>query len=480
MPKGKSLGVLKHFRGEGLRSRALRGTGITLGGTTGQQLMRLASNLILTRLLFPEVFGLMALVQTFMVGLQMFSDIGIRPSIVQSNRGEDPVFLNTAWTIQVGRGFLLWLGACALAWPLAVFYNESQILWLLPVVGLNAVIQGFSTTKSAVASRQLRLGRQTSIGLMSQAVGIVAMVGLAWIWPSVWALVIGGLISSLFNVVALHRLMPGVANRFHWNGDAARELMNFGRFIFLSTLVGFFVNQGDRLVLGKLVSFADLGIYNIGFFMATVPTMLGQRVAQSVLFPLYRQVRPSESEQNMKKIRRARNLVTGSMIAMFGVLAVVGVLLIDLLYDPRYAAAGPMLVLIALTSLFDALMIGNGQLLLAEGNSRDFSRLVIIKGLCKFVYMLTGFWLFGIFGLIVVQGILIALTIYPLQQYYLSKHSGTDLPRDALFALLGVLVCILAIWVNWDSVSQFYAASRAASPSVTGNWSPTAVFGHDG
>ncbi|MAM40791.1 MAG: polysaccharide biosynthesis protein, partial [Erythrobacter sp.] len=167
----------------------MRGVAISLGTTVAQQLIRLGSNLILTRLLFPEAFGLMALVQTFMAGLAMFSDIGIGPSIIQNRRGEDPDFLNTAWTIQVGRGVMLWLGACALAWPAAQFYNEPQLLSLMPAVGLTALIAGFQTTKTVVANRQLRLGRQSAISLATQCIGILVMVVLAWIWPSIWALV---------------------------------------------------------------------------------------------------------------------------------------------------------------------------------------------------------------------------------------------------------------------------------------------------
>ena len=113
------------FAGNDLRSLALRGTAITLGGTAGQQFMRLLSNLVLTRLLFPEAFGMMALIQTFTAGLQMFSDIGLRPSIIQNKRGEDPDFLNTAWTLQIIRGAGLWLFSCLLAWPLAVLCSAS-------------------------------------------------------------------------------------------------------------------------------------------------------------------------------------------------------------------------------------------------------------------------------------------------------------------------------------------------------------------
>ena len=69
------------------------------------QVMRLASNLILTRILSPEDFGLMALVTSFLIGLAMFSDMGFGPSIMQSKRGDDPVFLDTIWTLKIIRGF---------------------------------------------------------------------------------------------------------------------------------------------------------------------------------------------------------------------------------------------------------------------------------------------------------------------------------------------------------------------------------------
>ena len=468
--------LLGHFRGDGLRSRALRGTAITLGGTGGQQALRLLSNLVLTRLLFPEAFGLMALIQTFMIGLAMFSDLGIGPAIIQSDRGEDPDFLNTAWVMQILRGICLWLVACGLAWPLAVFYDEPQILALLPVVGLNALIVGFGTTKLAVTSRRIDLGRQTAIGLGSQLIGLVVMIGLALIWPSVWALVIGGLIGSVVSVWLNHLLLPGMTNRLRWDPTAARELMGFGKFIFLSTVAGFFVNQGDKLVLGRLVSLTDLGNYNIAFGLAAFPGAIGNMLAQRILFPLYREIRPSQGSHNLHKIRRARNLLTGSLIGVNGLLALTANLLVVILYDPRYASAGPMLVIFALAALPNALIVGNSQLLLAEGNSKDFSKLVIIMGVLNFVYMFAGFWLLGMMGILLVKT-LVTLTIYPLQQAYLAKHKGTDLPRDAIFALLALAITVVAVWVNWSVLAEFYAASRATAPSVTGSWAPQSVFG---
>ncbi len=462
--------------GDSLRSRVLRGTAITLGGTVGQQLLRLISNLILTRLLFPEAFGLMALIQTFMTGLAMFSDLGTNASIIQNRRGEEPDFLNTAWTIQIGRGFILWLATCALAWPLAGFYGDPRIMWLLPVVGLNVLIAGFATTKSAVASRRIHLGLPTAIALGTQVVSVTVTILLAWIWPSVWALVIGGLVSSLFSVLAGHRLIPGTSNRLRWDPASARDLVGFGRFIFLSTMAGFLVNQGDKLFLGKTVSLADLGIYNIAFFMAAAPAMLGNMMAERILFPLYREIRPSEDRQNRHKTLRARNLVAGGMLLMLGTVAIIGDPLISLLYDPRYQPAGPMLIILALAGIPAVIMLGNAQLLLAEGNSRDFFRTVIAMGALNLIYMFGAFWLFGIFGVLLVPA-LNALTVYPLMQSFVGRHGGRELSRDAAFAVLGLVIAALAIWLNRDVLGQFYLASRAVAPSVSGNWHPVSVFG---
>ena len=90
-----------------LGQRVLRSSVVTIAGYGFNQVVRLGSNLILTRLLFPEAFGLMALVNVFMMGVVLLSDLGISQSVMQSKRGDDPVFLDTAWTVQIVRGSIL-------------------------------------------------------------------------------------------------------------------------------------------------------------------------------------------------------------------------------------------------------------------------------------------------------------------------------------------------------------------------------------
>jgi O-antigen/teichoic acid export membrane protein len=100
---------------------------LSIGTTAAGHVLRLASNLILTRLLFEEAFGLMALVGVFLQGLQSFSDIGLRPAVIQNPKGEEPEFLATAFTIQGVRGLLLASVAALGAAPFAAFYSPKGV-----------------------------------------------------------------------------------------------------------------------------------------------------------------------------------------------------------------------------------------------------------------------------------------------------------------------------------------------------------------
>jgi len=355
----------------GLSLRALlqRGTIWSLSAYAGSQLLRFAGNLILTRLLMPEAFGVMSLVNALLVGLQLLSDVGIGPSIIQSERGDEPGFLDTAWTLQVGRGFVLWLATCAVALPFAAFYGESALAWVLPVAGLSAVISGFNATRLFSMYRQVDLARVSVIELSSQAAGVVVMVGWSLVDRSLAALVAGGLASSLVRMVLSHTVLPGIRNRLHWDRGAFGHLVHFGRWIFLSTLLTFLVGQSDRLIFGKLIPIAMLGVFGVGSMIATLPSDALSRMASSVMFPVFSRVRNSGQElaSVFPRVRRPLLVVAAWMIAGLGG---GGTAAVRLLYDQRWAEAGWIVQLLALGSWFGVLEATNGAALLAGGRPK--------------------------------------------------------------------------------------------------------------
>ena len=448
---GKGDVVLETFAGDGLRARVLRGTGLTLIGFGGAQVLRLAGNLVLTRILFPEVFGLMALVQVFMTGLQMFSDMGLRTSVIQNERGDDPLFLGTAFTLQLIRGIILWLAACALALPAANFYEAPMLAQLLPIVGLNAVISGTVSMNAARVNRHMMLGRLTTLELGTQALGLAVMVVLALIWGSVWALVVGGLFASITKAASSHAWLPGGWIAPSWDISAMREMIQFGKYIFLGTLAGFLVGQGDRAILGAYVRLDVLALYNIAFFLATVPLLIAHQLSDRVLFPLYRTAPPSKSAENRRRILHTRLGLTGGVMALATVTALFGVPIIELLYDPRYHDAGSLLVLLSLASLPAVITAGHGTILLANGNSRDFTILMFFSAVFRIGLMIMGMELFGLVGLILLPALASALT-YPLNVVLIRRYDGWVFSHDVGFLFFALMISGLAIWLNAGTI----------------------------
>lgn len=444
------------FRGEGLSARAVRSSMWTVLGYGGSQFFRLVSNLILTRLLFPEAFGVMALVQVFMMGLSMFSDLGVSPAIMQSKRGDDEDFLNTAWTIQVLRGFSLWLVAMVLAIPLAGFYNEPQLAEMLPVAAFSLVIIGFNPTRVDTANRHLHLGRVTAIDMSTQIVGIVSAVVLAWIFQSVWALVISGVISAIAQLLTYSLVLPGKHNRFRWEKTSANELIHFGKWIFFSTIAGFLYSQGDKVVLGKFLSLDLLGIYNIGYFLASFPLLLGSTVVRKIMIPIYRETPPAASRKNFLKLRKMRMLLTSGLMTGAIILACVGGILIDFLYDPRYAMAGAIVVLVAVSQFPAIITQSYDQAALAAGDSRRFFVLAVSKAIIMMTAIMIGVSVAGLLGALVGQALAMIL-IYPVMVWLARRQGAWDPLHDAIFGIIGLAGVGLAISINYKAVTALMA-----------------------
>ena len=438
--------------GNRLMARVARSASWIIMGYGASQAIRLASNLVLTRLLFPEAFGLMALISVVTVGLVQFSDVGIAPSIAQSKRGDDPDFLNTAWSIQVMRGIGLWLVAWVLAYPIAAFYDQPELATYLPIAALTLVVSGFNPTRIETAHRHLLMGRLTALDLLSQVLGIAVMIVLALLWQSVAALVVGGVIGALAKLALTHFYLPGSANRFRWEAAAVKELMTFGKWIFLSTVFWFFASQGDKAILGKFLTLEVLGIYNIGYFLASFPLLLGLAVTGRLMIPVYRE------GADPARIKRLRYGLTIGIAGLLIVMALCGPWLVDTLYDGRYANAGGIVVVLAVGVIPQVIGMTYDQAALAAGDSRRFFIYNAIRSSLQVGLLLLGAIYAGLIG--AVLGMSLSMGVSHLVLIWLARAHGVwDIWHDLIFAIIGGALGVFAIWLNWDAIAGMIAAT---------------------
>lgn len=436
--------AMTYLSGTSITQRVLRGSAISTFGYAISQVIRLASNLILTRLLYPDAFGLMALVTMFVVGVVLMTDVGLTPSILQSKRGDDPAFLNTAWSVKMMLHGFYFVVISLLAWPAAQFYNAPDLVQLMPAVALSLLIGGLVSSNIEHAQRHIRLGRVTLIDLATQIASLAAMVIFALVTRSIWALVFGQFITAIVKAMLTRIYLKGPATRFQLDRSAFQELIHFGKWITLSSACGFVLAQGDKAVLGKYLSLEQLGVYNIGYFLASFPMALAENVTGRMIIPIYRDSPPYESPQNFATVRRMRMALTAIVLSMIAVMIVGGPLIIELLYDSRYQGAGQIVSLIACAQVPVVLGLTYPAAALAAGDSRSPSLLTMLRAAVQITAFLIGAEIGDLPGAIIGQ-MLAGWVLHVFIVRLAIRHRAWDPLHDALFAALGLLITVLGM-----------------------------------
>lgn len=368
------------------------------GGYVLGQILRLAVNVALAAILFEEAFALMAIVSAVMQGLAMFSDVGLRPSVIRSERGDEPDFLNTVWTFQVIRGILLTLMAALLAWPLTVIYAANdpmayQLMWLIPLVGLTAFIDGLQSSRIMTAARYMQLKRVTAIEFITQLVNAIIIISLAWYMRSVYALAIAGVLSCCLRTALTYFLLDGIRNRLFIEPAAARTIFSFGKWIFVSTVLTFLAIQLDRLVFAGLYSLAEVGVYSIAAGLAMMVGILIGALQGSVVFPWYSRMM-EEGMSLADAFKQARAPVILICTYMTALLVVCAQSFFEVAYDDRYIRAATYLQILSVGAWFACLDTMYGAAFLAAGRSK-WAAIASATKVLVFLLLLVPLVLFG-------------------------------------------------------------------------------------
>ena len=327
------------------------------------QFLRLVNNVILARLLAPPIFGLMAVVNAIRTGVELLSDVGILQNIISSPRGEDPLFYDTAWTLQALRGLVLAAVCMLLAVPIARFFHYPQLAVILPVASLFFVFTGFDSTARALAQKQLLVARVAVFDVGITLIALVAQVTIAFITPTVWALVLGSVITGAATLISSFLFLPGLRHRFIIDPECARQLLRFGRWVFLSSIVYFFAMNFDRLYFAKQISLSQLGVYGIARSLADMVTMFVARAGGFVLYPSVAAAGLAPVDLRKRLLRGRRTLLLGAAVGMGAFLAL-SEIIVRLLYDPRYSEAGWILPILCVGVWFGILTSTNDSILM--------------------------------------------------------------------------------------------------------------------
>ena len=439
-----------------LRNRAGQAAGWIGFGFAANLVLRLGGNLVLTRLLAPEYYGLMAVCNVVIGGVALMSDMGITQTIIRSPHADNPRFLNTLWLMQVGRGMMMSLfillaaaafWAVGQTWPglLPGTYGDPHLPLALAVLALVPTAAGLESTNSALSRRDLSLGPVVRNEVLAQTGSTALMMLAAWIWPSAWVLPAGWFLLAAFKALLSHLLIRGPGNRFEWDREHFRDTWTTSRWIMLSSGLTFLHREGDKIVLGLLVNSATLGLYAIGTLLVGVIQQVVNRLATFVGMPALAEKMRTAPQEVGRFYRKCRLPLDVVCLGTAGLLFTGADTLIHWLYDPRYQAAQEVLRILSLSLIATRFMLFD-QYLMATGEGKELFRRSLARAVALYLIVPIGFFVGGLqlalVGIVISQfaGLPVILRLKAQRGLLSWRYELGVLPLFALGAGLGLLL----------------------------------------
>ena len=322
-----------------------------VASTAVQNVLRLASNIFLARLLDPSAFALTAITALVLTGIQMVSDVGIAITALRegemSRDDEDRL-----WTMQLMRGVGVGLVVAAVAVPVGWIYHDPRLRDVLFALALMPPLQGAQSLYPVLALIKRRLLPSTLVELGGRIVSMMVSILVALlISPTVWALVIGTLVATALGVVVSHALSGRLSRIVVDRAYIARQ-WRFSRWIQTSSTLTFVGGQVDKAAFPFLFGMSALGVYGIGATLAAMPGQITQRWSASVFYPLTVELLRGDAGARARLMAVRTTMLLYTAIATLAIMAVSPAFFL-LLYAPRYHAAEWIAIILASGTFFD-------------------------------------------------------------------------------------------------------------------------------
>lgn len=437
------LGALR--QGRSLKAQAARGSIWLMVGSGGLSVLGLVRNVILTRALAPETFGVMAIVLAVLGIFRAFTEVGVSNAIIQSPRGREQVYLNSAWWFSFVRGLILYgLAAAAAPW-IARLYGNTELTGFLRVAFISVVLHGAVSARAYVAAKDMRFLHWATIFHGGDACGITAAVILGFALGNVWALVFGLVIGSGSVCILSYVLcpfLPGV----RFDRECAVSLFRYARGMLGQPVLNSAYSRCDVFVVGKLYAATEVGLYSMVATLARMPLEAASLVTSQICQPTFSKIQSDVERVNNVFLKMSEGIL--ALGAPFFFLATFyGEDLLLLVYGERYAALSTVFAVIFGSALLKSCNIPVAGIYFGLGRPEMQRAFVGVRAIVILVCIYPLVRYFGTLGaaVAVCGSILAASALQLLRLKRFTKLSARRYLRVLVRGTRGSL-CVVVLW----------------------------------
>jgi PST family polysaccharide transporter len=399
-----------------LRQKAAKGIFWSMIQKWGRAMITTVSFVVLSRLLDPVAFGLVALSTVFTEIIEIFLDQGSSAAIVQRKELE-PEHIDTAFWISIFGGLLLMTITIAGSGLISKFFHEPRLASILIWLSPNFILNALSTTQLALLQRQLAFKTMAARSLISTAIGGIVGIVMAFAGYGVWSLVVG----TLANNAAAAIVLWGASDwrpRFRFSKKHYKDIVSFGVSIVGNNVLNHALRRSDDFLIGYFLGPVLLGYYTIGHRLLIIIIRLVTEVSNRVAFPIF-----SRLQGNVERMRRAfYNVTQYTSLLSFPIflgLATLSPEVVPTVFGAKWAPSIPVMQVLSFIGILQSVLFFNGSVMRASGKPNwEFAIMLISSSISMLGFLVAVRW-----------GIVAVAASYVITGYLLSPVSYIALRR---------------------------------------------------
>lgn len=309
------------------------------------RLLGLVTTLLLAKLLVPADFGLVAIASMVLEMIQVLKDMGLSEAVIYNKR-EDRSAVDTAHTILVGYSVCLFLVAAAMAPVTAHFYGNPTIVPIVLLMASTLVVNSLRSVPLTLARKNLDYAKLVIPDVVSVAVASAVSILMALAGFGVWSLVVKTVLHSALALVLLQFVLP-YRPRFAFDRAAARELLQYGRFIVGASLLLVTLYNIDKFYVSRFAGVAALGLFVLAMRIAELPVQQFSFLVGNVMFPVFSKMERSGQGLRMVFLKTLKYTASATLPMAAG-LSLFGPPLVRYFYGPEWDGLAVPLRMLAL------------------------------------------------------------------------------------------------------------------------------------
>jgi len=347
--------------------------------------------IILARMLAPNDFGVFGIALLLLSMLETFSRTGFGQALIQK-RGRTEQYLNTAWTVNLIRGFIIAIILFFIARPASVFFDSIESLNIIRVISLVVILQSANNIAVIYFEKELEFHKFFKYRFAATIADVTVAIIAVIILRNVWALVFGLLAGNLVQCIMSYVISP-YRPRISLDIRKAKELFKYGKWIFLSSMLVFLIIDVDDIFVGKILGATMLGFYQMAYKISNMPSTEVTSVVSTVSFPAY-----SKLQGDIGRLKNAYmkilQFITLLSFPIAGVIIAFASDFTGLFLGDKWVPMVPTMMVLAIWGAIRSVGAAAGELLKGIGRPNILFRMHLIQVfiIIVLIYPLTLKW----------------------------------------------------------------------------------------